>query len=142
MKVDFYATAPRYVQIIAGLVMVIAALVLTLVVIAGLSVILDGNTSSENMWTLIICTLAGAGCWLLAWRLLSGKGRRDGGLFSPAFLRVASLVFLVAGPVMIMRHPLGIVEAVAAVGAAGACFGLARFRERQISQGEGDVADR
>ncbi len=142
MKVDYYATTPRFVQIIAGLVMVIAALVLTLAAVVGFSVTLDGNSSSQNMWGLIICTVAGAGCWLLAWRLLSGKGRRDGGLFSPAFLRVMSLIFLVAGPVMIMRHPLGILEAAALVGAAGACFGLARFRERQISQGSGNAADR
>lgn len=142
MKVNFYKTTPRFLEIVAGLVMVIAALVLTLAVVVGFNVMLGGDASSRDLWTLIVCALGGSGCWLLAWRLLSGRGRRDGGLFSPLFLRVSSLIFVAGGLIMAVRHPLGFLEAVPVVAGAGACIGLARLRERHIAQREGSEDDR
>ena len=142
MKANYNARAPRLLEILAGLVMVIFALLFTFIVTVAIHGIYIENRSSQDFWMFAIFAFGGIGCWVLAWRLLTGRSRRDGGLFSPTLLRVASVIFLVAGPVTIIRHPLGIVEAVSLIAAAGACFGLARHQERQIAKRPSDAADR
>jgi len=142
MKAHHYAQAPRFLEIVAGLVFVIVVLLLALAFVATLSAMLRGNMAALHIWSLVFFALVGFASCLLAWRLLSGRGRRDGGLFSPFSLRVASLISLFAGLVMAWRHPLGLLELVPLVAAAGACLGLARLRERQNTERVDEADDR
>ena len=63
-------------------------------------------------------------------RLLTGKHRSDGGLFSPWILRMGGVIFLF-GPVaaVLNRSWFGLVEAGISLSAAVACFALANRRK-------------
>jgi len=65
-------------------------------------------------------------------RLVTGKHRSDGGLFSPWVLRFGALIFL-AAPVLALffhRSWTMIIEAGVSLSAAVACFTVANRRER------------
>jgi hypothetical protein len=67
-------------------------------------------------------------------RLLTGKRRSAGGLFSPWVLRFGGLIFF-AGPIAVLfTKPalLTILKAAAGFGAGVACFALANRREQRI----------
>ena len=68
-------------------------------------------------------------------RLLTGKRRRDGGLFSPWVLRFGGLIFFI-GPVaaVLNRSWFGLLEAGVSLSAGIACFVLANRREQAAAE--------
>ena len=67
-------------------------------------------------------------------RLVTGKHRSDGGLFSPWILRMGGVIFLF-GPVaaVLNRSWFGLVEACISLSAAVACFALANRRKESAA---------
>ena len=69
-------------------------------------------------------------------RLVTGKHRSDGGLFSPWILRFGAVIFL-ASPVLALffhRSLTMIIEAGVSLSAAVACFALANHREQAAAE--------
>jgi hypothetical protein len=69
-------------------------------------------------------------------RLVTGKHRSDGGLFSPWVLRFGALIFLAAPVVALFfnRSWTMIIEAAVSLSAAAACFTLANRREQAAAE--------
>jgi hypothetical protein len=71
-----------------------------------------------------------------AWRLIFDRKRQDGGLLSPFGLRMGGVMFLSAPLLAVVtRDAGGLHHALFGLVAAGACFGLARHRERYLARG-------
>jgi hypothetical protein len=65
-----------------------------------------------------------------AWRLVSGRHARSGGLLPPTTLRAGGVLFFVAPAVMVYTAPWALLEAGMLFSAGITCFALARHRER------------
>ena len=92
-----------------------------------------------NVGVVVVLTVAltfGLLLFVAGLRLVTGKHRLDGGLFSPWILRLGALIFL-AGPVLaLFFHSswTAIIEAGAMLSAAIACFTLANRREQVAAE--------
>ena len=127
---QFSAPISRFLAVAVGVVvMVIGAALLGFFGVGSYRLSI-GLPSSRVMVFLCIVGVLGVGLCLVGLRLLTGKHRRDGGLFSPWFLRLGGVIFLF-GPVaaVLNRSWFGLLEASVSLSAAIACFVLANRRQ-------------
>ena len=131
MKTNYLADTPRALDVIVGIALAMVDFLFVAVLGLLLHRVLAGKTLPGAVWIIIVLALMALGCGVVCWRLLCGHRRRsDGGLFSPFFLRSASLIFLLGAALSVWVHPAGILELMSAVGLASTCFVLARHREQ------------
>src|SRR5262245_28188384 len=129
--------APRFYEIVAGCVLAGFALLPFLLPLA----IFDRFISRPGWSHLPLSqriddlTWAGGGLalglmlMLLAVRMILGKSpRRDGGLFSPAFLRICGVVLAVMPFVLLLVRPWMVLKTALFWSTAAACFALASRR--------------
>ena len=126
-KHQYTAPAPRYMELLAGLV--IGAFGLGILTLCAFGLIRQ-PLSSRVVWPVLIFAVVGGFCGLIAWRLLFNQARRkDQGLFGPTLLRFGGMIFLVGGAIGAKVYfPSGLLGLIGAVAAAMACFALARKR--------------
>jgi hypothetical protein len=92
----------------------------------------SGLPSTQVLLILFIVGALGLALCVVGLRLITGRRRRDGGLFSPWALRFGGLIFLF-GPVaavLVNRSWFGLLEAGVSLSAGAACFVLANRREQ------------
>jgi hypothetical protein len=130
-NVDFSAPTSRASQILAGLVTTILGAALLLFGAFVIWRLLGHHPDKPAM--IVLCIVFGLGLPLFipGLRLLTGRRRHDGGLFSPWVLRFGGLIFF-AGPVAILflsPSVLGLLKSAFSIGAGVACFALANRRQ-------------
>ena len=138
---DLSAPASRASQILAGLVTTILGAALLL-----FGVFLSWRLLGQHLDTaavIILSLVFGLGLLLFlpGLRLLTGRRRHDGGLFSPWVLRFGGLIFF-AGPVAILFSSpsvLSLVKAGFSIGAGVACFALANRRQERSLESNANV---
>ncbi len=87
------------------------------------------------VWAAAIFLPVGIFCFLIMWRLLTGRsGRKDGGLFSPIVLRIFGAMFLSSPILFLIMRSYMIIESIFSVAAGFACFRLASRRESLATQ--------
>jgi hypothetical protein len=80
-----------------------------------------------------LCVILGFGGLVIAWRLVVGRRRpRDGGLFSPTALRVASVCWILGTGFLVWASPIHLLEISFFLGVGAGLFALASHRERQL----------
>jgi cupin 2 domain-containing protein len=134
MDQDLTVDIPRVVQILAGVLMLLTAIALSVATVALWSALTEAEGSPPPRWTLPLFAMCAMGCWLLTWRLISNRRRSDGGLLSPLFLRLASLIFVAGGALTALENPFNFEDYFSMFGAAFACFVVARMREKKANQ--------
>jgi hypothetical protein len=94
--------------------------------------LLDRPSTREVVIALTILGALGGGLCFTGLRLVTGRRRRDGGLFSPWVLRFGGLFFLAAPVFILFARPslVTMLEAGALVSAGIACFVIANRREQ------------
>ena len=128
VPVDQYsAPISRPVAVAVGIVVTVMGLALVSLVGLGVFRTLSGGLPSSSV--LIILGVVGAlgvALCVVGLRLVSGRRRRDGGLFSPWVLRFGGIIFFL-GPVVIMvsRSWSKLFEAGLCLSAGVGCFALA-----------------
>jgi hypothetical protein len=135
-----FAPASQFLSIVMGVVVTVMGVALLGFFGLGLYRLSSGLPSSQVMVFLCIFGALGLGLCVVGVRLLTGIRRRDGGLFSPWFLRLGGVIFLF-GPVaaVLNRSWFGLLEAGFSLSAAVACFVLANHRqEAAADQGAPD----
>jgi uncharacterized membrane protein YuzA (DUF378 family) len=135
MENDQYsAPVSRVASVVVG--MVVTAIGVALLGFFGLGLyrLTSGLPSSEVMVVLCIVGILGIGLCVVGLRLLTGKRRRDGGLFSPWFLRLGGVIFLLAPVAAILsRSWFGLLKTAVLLPAAIACFVLANRRKGAVA---------
>jgi drug/metabolite transporter (DMT)-like permease len=126
--VQYSAPVSRLLLVVVGVVAAFLGVALLGLFGVGLHRLHRSVPSSQVVFLCIVGAL-GMGLCVVALRLLTGKHRRDGGLFSPWVLRVGGVIFLF-GPVaaILNRSWFGLLEAGVSLSAALACFVLANRR--------------
>jgi hypothetical protein len=126
---QYSAPISRVPRVALGLVVTIIGAALLGFFGLGLYRLIGGLPSTSIIVILFIVGALGLALCVLGLRLITGKRRRDGGLFSPWALRFGGVIFLF-GPVaaLINRSWFGLVEAGVSLSAAVACFALANRR--------------
>lgn len=130
--------AGRVLECLVGVVCAVLGAALAALAMFGVVVALvrEGPPAPPSvlLLTLVIGALAGL-LLVFAWRLLWNRARRsDGGLLSPFGLRVGGLIFLASPVAAVVGKPVGLLHVLGALAASGACFALARHRERHPAQ--------
>src|ERR1700733_9257664 len=126
----YSAPASRFLSIVVGVVVTVMGVALLGFFGLGLYRLSSGLPSPQIMVFLCIVGALGLGLCVVGVRLLTGKRRRDGGLFSPWFLRLGGVIFLFGpGAAVLKRSWFGLLEAGVALSAAVACFVLANRRQ-------------
>jgi hypothetical protein len=133
METRYSAPVSRPATAFLGLVLTIIAA--ALLVLGGIGVyrLFQGPAPTDVKVVLGIVVILGVGLGSIGVRLLTGRRRRDGGLFSPWTLRLGGMFFLVAPVILIFaQHSiLGAVEAIGMISAGVACFVIANRREQR-----------
>jgi len=137
MDADHFAKrSSRAFEVIVGLAATLIGVAL-LAFAAFVAYAASWRSPDVGMVVLLTVTLAvGLLLFVAGLRLLTGKHRSDGGLFSPWILRFGALIFL-AGPVLALffnRSWTMIIEAGLSLSAAVACFTLANRREQTAAE--------
>jgi hypothetical protein len=134
---QYSAPVSRFLSVVVGVVVALLGVVSLGFFGVGLYRLHRGVPSSQVVVFLCIVGALGMGLCVVALRLLTGKRRRDGGLFSPWFLRVGGVIFLF-GPVaaILNRSWFGLLEAGVSLSAALACFVLANRRHDAAANDE------
>jgi hypothetical protein len=130
---QYFAPAPRALMTIAGIIIMFFAMISLAVFAVGMiDVIRRHSAPTPVVVALLVMGTIGAALSVLGLRLLTGKGRRDGGLFGPGALRVGGVLFLAAPvfPLLSGSYPTAVWFAVALIPAGVACFVLAKRRRR------------
>lgn len=95
------------------------------------SAIVERDVPVNAMYAGMLLLPVGILCFLIMWRLASGRsGRTDGGLFSPLALRLWGAVFLSYPAIFLLMKSLMVFESLSSIAAGIACFKLAAHRER------------
>ena len=132
MDQQHFGTVSRSTRVAVGVAAGIAGL-FSLAIVAG-AVLLAMRPHADFMNSAIVGSLflvLGLPAMLFAYRLISGKARpTDGGLLSPTSLRVAGAAFLVFPALSLVQGSWHWVLGLVHLGACGACFTLANYRER------------
>jgi len=133
-NLDYSARTSRSSKILAGLVAtILGAAVLLFAALLTWSI--HGRRLDTPMLAVLGLALAlGLLLFLPGLRLLTGKRRRDGGLFSPWILRFGGLIFFVGPIAMLFSSPslLTILKVGVSIAAGVACFALANRRAQQL----------
>jgi hypothetical protein len=137
MDADHFAKrASRAFEVVVGLAATLigAALLASAALVAYAT---SWRPTDVGVVVLLTVTLAvGLSLLVAGIRLVTGKHRSDGGLFSPWILRFGALIFL-AAPVLALffnRSWTMIIEAGVSLSAAVACFTLANRREQAAAE--------
>jgi len=126
---QYSAPVSRGSTVAVGLIVTVIGAALVSFFLLGIYRITGGLPSRSVIVILLIVGAVGLGLCAVGLRLITGKRRRDGGLFSPWVLRFGGVMFLF-GPVAAIfnRSWLGLFEACVSLSAAVACFALANRR--------------
>jgi hypothetical protein len=138
MEVSRYSVpVSRASTIVLGIIVTLLGTALLVFFGLGVYSLTRGFPSSSVIVILLIAGAVGLGLCVVGVRLVTGKRRRDGGLFSPWTLRFAAVIFLF-GPVafVLNRSWFGLIEAGFSLSAAVACFVLANRREEAAADQE------
>lgn len=127
--------AARYYLIFIGAICGIFALGITLLI--GLVIFAffhnDRSSSKESLIIFTVLVVVDYFFVLTSYRLLLGKERKDGGLFSPTGLTFAGIMFLTFPVIgLITKSWWILIDGWHTILAAACCFGLARFRRESI----------
>ena len=132
MDDTLYGSVSRPVQVGFGIVVGVAGL-FCLAVFGG-AVWIYLRAAGDRQSAVIAGTLflfLGIPAVLFSFRLLSGRSRReDGGLLSPAGLRVAGVLFIAFPILSLLQGSWDWVLGLTHLGVSTACFTLARYRRR------------
>ena len=140
--IDSLPTVWRPLGMLTGVLLLVPALFLAW---AGLEVplIYGRSTGLARLLLSMASVWAAFLCVFTSWRLLTNRGRADGGLVSPLFLRGAALLFA-AIPILALatgswrsagEHPVFVaIRLVVYVGAAITLFRLAGWRETRMTR--------
>jgi len=131
----FLARASRAFEVLIGTVATLIGAAL-LVLAAFAIYAITRSLPDVTVVVLLTATLAfGLLLFVAGLRLVTGRHRSDGGLFSPWLLRFGALIFL-AGPVLALFHRSWtmLIEAGFSLSAAVACFTLANRREQAATE--------
>jgi ATP-dependent Clp protease adaptor protein ClpS len=127
-------SAPISRPLVVAVGTVVMVMALALVAVIGFVIyrmVTVGLPSSQALVVLCLVGALGLALCVVGLRLLTGRRRRDGGLFSPWALRFGGFIFLL-GPVaaIVNRSWFGLFEAGVGLSAGIACFVLANRREQ------------
>jgi hypothetical protein len=133
--------APRYLEIVVGLI----SAVLGVVVFAATLRSLIRSTVADFVklgWAegsvRIVLLFGGYSLCVVGWRLLTNRRRAsDGGLLSPVMLRVGGALCFLGAVITALSSMWGVIHAVGPISIGTACFALAGYRER-AAQGVGN----
>ncbi len=129
---ELRAPISRKSQVVLGAVCLFVSIPMLALAALGLFV-MAANPSGTGFVFVLILAAIGALFAVLSWRLLLGRSRADGGLFSPTGLRAGGVIFL-AGPVAaLFVEPIGLLHAGISLAAAVGCFALAGHREQHVT---------
>jgi hypothetical protein len=136
MELDRYsAPVSRGVTLILGLVVGVIGVALAFAGGVGIYGVLKRPATTEVKVVLGVALAIGLALSFIGFRLVAGKRRSDGGLFSPWVLRIGGMFFLCAPVFMFLarQSTFGILETVTLLSAGVACFAVANHRERRDS---------
>ena len=142
---SYQQPAPRTAEIVTGTLSLLLGLVLAALGAVGVVGVVRGGFRGDEApaGALVAAGVAlalGLMCFVLAWRLLTGRGRKkDGGLLSPTALRLAALPFLAlpmghAVLALLKFGRLRLGEFGISFGAAAAAWTAARYRSSRSPQ--------
>jgi tellurite resistance protein TehA-like permease len=138
---DFYQPAPRYLEIITGIVCALFGIVLTGVGVIASMVSIFGTPEEGESFSVGVLLVSflflflGVLLTVFAWRLLLKKRRKaDGGLLSPFALRIGAVIFFAAAVLSLFSPSDVLAGAGFCLFASGACLVLAKHREKKLSR--------
>lgn len=129
-KANFIGGTSRMADVVTGVVLALADVLLVLAIIGWALYLPPGRTRAAMIWLIVIFSLVAVGCARLSWRLLTGRRRpTDAGLVSPFFLRFAALGLVLGAVASAWLHVWSVLEVGGAISMAGGALMLARKRE-------------
>jgi hypothetical protein len=128
----YFSEVSRPVQIMVGVILGVAGLLCFAIVVAAC--VLAATPRADRTNSAIVGSLFllfGAPATVFAVRLISGRGRRgDGGLIGSIVLRVSGVGLLLFPLISLLQGSWDWLLGLVHIGASGACFSLAAYRER------------
>ena len=129
---QYSAPAPRPLVVAVGTVVMVMGVALVALIGFGVYRMLSrGLPSVQVLVGVCLVGALGVALCVVGLRLLTGRHRRDGGLFSPWVLRFGGIILLL-GPVaaIVNRSWFGLLEAAVCLSGGIVCFVLANRREQ------------
>ena len=121
----------RWLEVVVGVACGIAGLGLVgFALFMGSSLLVERDYGAEIWFFVVSCLALGILFALLAYRLITGRPRRDGGLLSPLGLRLGGLFLLSAIVSRLVSERWAIPAGLGLLGGVVTCFSLARRRGR------------
>jgi hypothetical protein len=132
IKLDPCRPATRAVQVILGIILGLISLFLGLCCLIMLYHYSIGHSNPPRAgWVIAAVLIIAAMMGQLAFRLLTGRGRKgSGGLLSPTTLRIGGALFVLGAALQLKKSILRFDLALLHLAAAGACFSVATRRVR------------
>jgi hypothetical protein len=118
--------------------LVVSLIAVALLAFGGLGIyrLLQGPVPTDVKVILGVVVILGVGLGSIGARLLTGRQRRGGGLFSPWALRIGGAFFVLTPLILVLvQHSiLGVIEAIGMISAGVGCFVIANRREQRLGE--------